>query len=51
MVGKPALTGWEYLSAATATSARYWPFHGPLDALLNGDPTTVVVSETYPREF
>lgn len=40
-----------YISAAPAASVRYWPFHGPLQALLDGDPTTVVVAETYPREF
>jgi hypothetical protein len=50
-VGKAALAGWAYLSAASPESIRYWPFHGPLTALLDGDPNTVVVSETYPREF
>jgi hypothetical protein len=50
-VGKAALTGWEYLSAVSAHNVRYWPFDGPLTALLDGDPNTVVVTETYPREF
>jgi hypothetical protein len=50
-VGKAALAGWGYLSAAAAHRVRYWPFHGPLTTLLDGDEGTVVVTETYPREF
>jgi hypothetical protein len=50
-VGKAALAGWTYLSAPPAGTIRLWPFHGPLTKLLDGDPGTVVVSETYPREF
>jgi hypothetical protein len=38
-------------SSVSPGSVRYWPFHGPLTALLDGDPDTVVVTETYPREF
>jgi hypothetical protein len=50
-VGKAALAGWEYLSAVRPESVRLWPFQGPLTALLDGGPDTVVVTETYPREF
>jgi hypothetical protein len=50
-VGKATLAGWRYLAAAPADSVRYWPFLGPLDVLLGGDPDRIVVAETYPREF
>ena len=50
-VGKAALAGWSYLSAVPAESIRYWPFHGSLTTLLDGDPNTTVVAETYPRLF
>jgi hypothetical protein len=50
-VGAATLAGWTYLSAVPAGRISFWPFHGPLTTLLNGDDDTVVASETYPREF
>jgi hypothetical protein len=50
-VGRATLDGWSYLSAVPPERIRYWPFHGPLTTLLNGDVDTVVATETYPREF
>ncbi len=50
-VGKAALAGWEYLQSIPVERVRYWPFHGPLMTLLDGDHDTVVVTETYPTEF
>jgi hypothetical protein len=50
-VGKAALAGWKYLSAAAPSGVRLWPFDGPLDSLLDGNSEQVIVAETYPREF
>jgi len=50
-VGAAALAGWSYLAAVPAERISIWPFAGPLATLMNGDTDTVVVSETYPREF
>jgi hypothetical protein len=50
-VGRAALDGWSYLSDVSPERIRYWPFHGPLTSLLNGDADIVVATETYLREF
>jgi uncharacterized protein (TIGR00369 family) len=50
-VGKAALAGWEYLRQVSVEELRYWPFEGSLEALLDGTPGTVVIAETYPREY
>ncbi|MEL6703420.1 MAG: CatA-like O-acetyltransferase [Bacteroidota bacterium] len=51
-VGKAAIIGWRDLLAPglrdDALGLRLWPFHGPLDTLLEGN--AIVVAETYPAE-
>lgn len=52
-VGKAALSGWrEILIPARHLGfpqVRFWPFQGPLRALLR--PSTTVIAETYPAEY
>ncbi len=50
-VGKAAISGWrDLLAPALRTSQiQIWPFHGPLDSLLETSP--VVAAETYPAHY